>query len=143
MKSRMILLIAATAVVSAALTSGLTRGRPPAAGVSAAESADSHAAEEHGVEIPGLRTEPAVAGEGWEVIRATGKVGPNINKVVKIGPRIAGKVVSVRANIGDVVRRGQVLATISSVEPTSAWLYGSECCSARSSREMATTWAPS
>ncbi len=74
---------------------------------------------DHEAESPalnGIKLEPVLAGESWDVITATGKVGPNINSVVKIGPRIEGKVKSVKVSVGDVVSKGQVLATLSSME---------------------------
>jgi RND family efflux transporter MFP subunit len=67
-------------------------------------------------ELKGLVVQPVSMGESWDVVAATGKVGPNINKVVKVGPRIAGRIATVSANVGDVVSRGQVLATLSSIE---------------------------
>ncbi len=87
----------------------------------AAASGDEHDHEaeghdEHALEGLALKMEPAVAGESWDQVSATGKVGPNVNKVVKISPRIEGKIVRVYVNVGDTVRRGQVLATMSSVE---------------------------
>lgn len=83
--------------------------------------ADEHGHEAHGHDegaLAGLRlkTEPAVVGESWQAVTATGKVGPNTNKVVNVGPRISGKIIRVYVDIGDTVRQGQVLATISSVE---------------------------
>ena len=66
--------------------------------------------------IAGLQTAFAVMGEGWDIISATGKVTVPPDRMVKITPRIAGKVVSARGTIGDIVSRGQVLAVISSIE---------------------------
>ena len=67
-------------------------------------------------EISGLEVEPVTIGESWDVVTATGTITPNANQSVKIGPRISGRIVSAYANAGDVVRQGQVLASISSVE---------------------------
>jgi len=109
MKKSFILIIV-VALLSASLTYALTRNKPaPVTTPAEPESAGA---------LSGLKlvTEPAVAGESWQQITATGKVGPNVNKVVKVGPRIAGKIVNVYANVGDTVRQGQVLATLSSVE---------------------------
>lgn len=50
------------------------------------------------------------------VIRATGKVEVNADRIAHVAPRISGKVVSVRASLGDGVSAGQSLATLDSVE---------------------------
>jgi cobalt-zinc-cadmium efflux system membrane fusion protein len=49
-------------------------------------------------------------------ISATGKVEVNADRIAHVSPRISGKVVSVRASLGDGVLSGQTLATIDSVE---------------------------
>ena len=67
-------------------------------------------------EIPGLKVEPVTIGEAWDVVVTTGRISPNANQSVKIGPRIGGRIGSVYANVGDVVHQGRVLATISSIE---------------------------
>lgn len=46
----------------------------------------------------------------------TGQVAPNLSGVAKITPRVAGKVTSVTANVGDTVRSGETLATVASTE---------------------------
>jgi cobalt-zinc-cadmium efflux system membrane fusion protein len=114
---RTILLIAAVAVLSATLTYVLVRSttattsaaKQPAASAEPAEGASA-------LDLSGLRVEPALAGESWDQVVAAGKVLPNVNKVVKIGPRISGKIVRVYADIGKVVSRGETLAVISSME---------------------------
>jgi len=50
------------------------------------------------------------------VISATGKVEANADKIAHVSPRISGKVVSVKASLGDSVSSGQALATLDSVE---------------------------
>jgi membrane fusion protein, heavy metal efflux system len=50
------------------------------------------------------------------VISATGKVEANADRIAHVSPRISGKIVSVRASLGDSVAAGQPLATIDSVE---------------------------
>jgi len=50
------------------------------------------------------------------IISATGKVESNADKIAHVSPRISGKVVSVKASLGDSVAAGQALATIDSVE---------------------------
>ncbi|GLI37967.1 efflux RND transporter periplasmic adaptor subunit [Geobacter hydrogenophilus] len=50
------------------------------------------------------------------VISATGKVEANADRIAHVSPRISGKVVSVRASLGDNVSVGQQLVTLDSVE---------------------------
>jgi len=50
------------------------------------------------------------------VISATGKVEVNADRIAHVSPRISGKIVAVRASLGDSVSAGQVLATLDSVE---------------------------
>lgn len=50
------------------------------------------------------------------VISVTGKVEANADKIAHVSPRISGKVVTVRASLGDSVSAGQPLATLDSVE---------------------------
>lgn len=49
-------------------------------------------------------------------ISATGKVEVNADRIAHVSPRISGKVVSVKASLGDAVSAGQTLATLDSVE---------------------------
>lgn len=50
------------------------------------------------------------------LISATGKVEANADRIAHVSPRISGKIVAVRASLGDGVGAGQVLATLDSVE---------------------------
>jgi membrane fusion protein, heavy metal efflux system len=50
------------------------------------------------------------------VISATGKVEVNADRIAHVSPRISGKIVNVRASLGDSVAAGQILATLDSVE---------------------------
>ena len=49
-------------------------------------------------------------------ISATGKVEANADRIAHVSPRISGKIVSVKASLGDSVSVGQALATLDSVE---------------------------
>jgi cobalt-zinc-cadmium efflux system membrane fusion protein len=49
-------------------------------------------------------------------ISATGKVEANADRIAHVSPRIPGKLVSVKASLGDGVSAGQTLATLDSVE---------------------------
>ncbi len=50
------------------------------------------------------------------IISATGKVEANADKAAHVSPRISGKVVAVKASLGDGVAAGQVLVILDSVE---------------------------
>lgn len=50
------------------------------------------------------------------VISATGRVEANADRIAHVSPRISGKIVAVRASLGDSVASGQALATLDSVE---------------------------
>ncbi len=50
------------------------------------------------------------------VISATGKVEANADRIAHVSPRISGKIVAVKASLGDSVASGQSLATLDSVE---------------------------
>jgi membrane fusion protein, heavy metal efflux system len=85
--------------------------------------------DEHGHGAPGAVTmTPAVQKENGiavapvkkqrlpGTISATGKVEVNADRIAHVSPRISGKVVAVRASLGDAVSTGQTLATLDSVE---------------------------
>lgn len=50
------------------------------------------------------------------VISVTGKVTANADRIAHVSPRIPGKIISVRASLGDRVASGQPLVTLDSVE---------------------------
>ncbi|MBK5274926.1 MAG: efflux RND transporter periplasmic adaptor subunit [Desulfuromonadales bacterium] len=50
------------------------------------------------------------------MISATGKVEANADRIAHVSPRISGKIVAVRASLGDSVSAGQALVTLDSVE---------------------------
>ncbi|MEI6704114.1 MAG: efflux RND transporter periplasmic adaptor subunit [Deltaproteobacteria bacterium] len=49
-------------------------------------------------------------------INATGKVEVNADRIAHVSPRIPGKIIAVKASLGDSVSAGQALATLDSVE---------------------------
>ncbi|MHB1291281.1 MAG: efflux RND transporter periplasmic adaptor subunit [Sulfuricella sp.] len=51
-----------------------------------------------------------------ESVSVTATIQPNRNKLAYISPRIPGRVVKVGVEVGDIVRKGQVLAVLDSVE---------------------------
>ncbi|MHB0998476.1 MAG: efflux RND transporter periplasmic adaptor subunit [Armatimonadota bacterium] len=123
MKKTAIIIIIAV-LFTAVITYSITKRTLPASTAVEHAEVDPHGNEEEGAHSEGesesldidVKTEFAVAGDSWDAVTATGKVGPNVNKVVKVGPRISGKIVRVYANIGDAVHSGQTLSTMSSIE---------------------------
>lgn len=115
MKAKLIIGFLVAVLASSGITYmivGRSGAGSPVASAQAGEMAASAAAP---LKIAGLRVEPAIAGEGWDTIVVTGKVTVPTDRLVKISPRIEGKVVMARGTVGDSVRRGQTLAVISSV----------------------------
>ncbi len=53
-------------------------------------------------------------------LAATGTVEPNLGGLVKITPRVVGKITAVRVNVGDSVGAGQTLATLASTDLAAA-----------------------
>lgn len=71
----------------------------------------SEAQKQNGVAIAAAQKQ-RLAG----MISATGKVEANADRIAHVSPRISGKIVSVRASLGDSVAAGQTLATLDSIE---------------------------
>lgn len=96
---------------------------PPAPGEAPQEGGDEHAGEhnvvrfeERGLQLAGLRVEPVGTRALQPRLVVTGTVEPNLGGVVKITPRVTGKITSVLVNVGDNVRQGQSLASLASTE---------------------------
>jgi RND family efflux transporter MFP subunit len=68
----------------------------------------------------GVKVQPVAVTAVHSQLQVTGTVEPNIAGLVKVTPRVAGKITALRANIGDRVRAGQVLATMTSTELAAA-----------------------
>lgn len=64
----------------------------------------------------GVVVAPAKKQKLGGMISATGKVEANADRIAHVSPRISGKIVGVRASLGDSVSAGQSLATLDSVE---------------------------
>lgn len=86
------------------------------------EGRDEHG-EEGGIKMTaevqkqnGVVVAPAKKQRLGGTISATGKVEANADKIAHVSPRISGKIVAVRASLGDSVSAGQALATLDSVE---------------------------
>src|SRR5205085_3832897 len=60
----------------------------------------------------GIQVQPVGYTTARSSLQVTGAVEPNLAGLVKVTPRVAGKITSLRADIGDNVRAGQVLATM-------------------------------
>jgi multidrug efflux pump subunit AcrA (membrane-fusion protein) len=115
MKIKSIVLFLAVALLSVGITYTVMRkSSTPSPSVSAHAEEGEHESEQ--MKIEGLQVSPAVAGEGWNVVAVTGKVTIPPDRLVKISPRIEGKIVVAHGTVGDYIRRGQLLAVISSVE---------------------------
>ena len=67
--------------------------------------------KENGVVVASAQMQPLIG-----LISVTGKVEANADRMAHVSPRISGKVVSVKASLGDSVSAGQTLATLDSVE---------------------------
>ena len=90
------------------------------------EGKEGHA--EHGGEVGSVKMAAAVQKQNGVVvatvqkqrlggtISVTGKVEANADRIAHVSPRISGKIVSVKASLGDSVSAGQALATLDSVE---------------------------
>jgi cobalt-zinc-cadmium efflux system membrane fusion protein len=103
-----------------------------------------HEAHEEGVATftPGALAKAGIRVETVSIaplrtrLQVTGVVEPNLSGVVQVTPRVAGKVTSLRATIGDRVGVGQVLATMTSTELAAAQAQF-RSCSARVSAAAA------
>lgn len=115
MKAKIAVLMLTAMTVSAGITYTLMKSRLPGESIEAGHAdVDEHSSES--VTIPGIQLARAAAGTGWDILSVTGKVTVPPDRLVKISPRIEGKIVAARGMVGDAVSRGQVIAVISSVE---------------------------
>jgi cobalt-zinc-cadmium efflux system membrane fusion protein len=67
-------------------------------------------------ERAGVKVEAVKAASLGESITATATIEPDQDRLAQVAPRIAGRITSAPAKLGDRVRAGQVLATLDSVE---------------------------
>ncbi|MBK8072134.1 MAG: efflux RND transporter periplasmic adaptor subunit [Ramlibacter sp.] len=77
-------------------------------------------AEKAGVKVQEIKTEAL-----GETIVVTATIEPNQERVVRVAPRVEGRVISMPAKLGDRVAVGQTLATLDSVavgEAHAAWV---------------------
>jgi cobalt-zinc-cadmium efflux system membrane fusion protein len=90
---------------------------PPAAQVEQ-ESASGLVQVEHPEQFP-LST--AVAHEAASQLNATGVVSPDITRTVPVISIASGRVVEIRARLGDSVKKGQILMRVQSADIASAY----------------------
>ncbi|SEF33597.1 efflux RND transporter periplasmic adaptor subunit [Variovorax sp. NFACC27] len=50
-----------------------------------------------------------------DTVRVTATIRPNQDRIARIAPRVEGRIATVSANLGDMVRAGQTLATLDSL----------------------------
>lgn len=67
-------------------------------------------------ERAGIKVEEVKASTLGESLTATANIEPDQDRLAQVAPRIAGRITSAPARLGDRVRTGQVLATLDSVE---------------------------
>lgn len=87
----------------------------------AGERAESEVAEEvhltpEQVERLGIQVATLVGGNASSTLQRPATVTFDLDRVAKVGPRLPAKVVRVTKDLGDRVRAGETLATMSSVE---------------------------
>jgi membrane fusion protein, heavy metal efflux system len=64
----------------------------------------------------GLKVEPAAPHVFSRIVRATGELTMSPDLVSRVGPRIEGRIVELKAKVGDPVQQGQALASLMSLE---------------------------
>ncbi len=115
MKTKALILILLAVLAGAGATYTAMKGRP-ASSAKAEAGHSGNESEAPALDLSGLKVAVAQAGEGWESIEANGRISIPPDGLVKVSPRIEGKVVAAYGTVGDSVRRGQTLAVVSSVE---------------------------
>ena len=66
-------------------------------------------------ERAGIKFEEVSLRSVVDAISVTATIHPNQDRIAKISPRVEGRIVSVSANLGDMVRAGQTLAVMDSL----------------------------
>jgi len=72
--------------------------------------------DEESLKLAKLQVEPVNLRSLQSRLALTGTVEPNLGGVVKVTPRVAGKITAVTVNVGDNVRTGQPLAQLASTD---------------------------
>lgn len=93
------------------------------AGEKKGEGKDEHAKEateltltSEEAERAGVKVEAVKAQAMGETVVVTATIYPDQDRLVRVSPRIEGRILSAPAKLGDKVRAGQILATLDSVE---------------------------
>lgn len=138
----MLLAGAISTIVVAAVAYGISSSRPQddptskptstthsahseseSAGAHAGEPAGAHAGEEHADEVTltteslaqsGIKLEKAQKHVLRDVISIPGRIAYNAEHMAHVGTSVAGRVVEVKAKLGDVVRKGDALFVLDS-----------------------------
>lgn len=66
--------------------------------------------------IKNAQTAPAEPEEAGDIIKLNGKIEANENNMAKVFSFVSGRVISLKAELGDYVHKGQVLAVLRSTE---------------------------
>ena len=78
---------------------------------------DSHIElSEDALKTLNLKTEVVEKKPMSNLIKTTAVIEPNKNKIAHVSPRISGRVVEVKAVLGDSVQKGEILAELDSIE---------------------------
>ncbi|MFY9327213.1 MAG: efflux RND transporter periplasmic adaptor subunit [Georgfuchsia sp.] len=67
------------------------------------------------MERAGIKVEALTPQSLADTVTVTATIHPNQDRIVRIAPRVEGRIVHVSANLGETVRPGQVLAVLDSV----------------------------
>lgn len=124
MSKQQIKIVGACAAAAILITAGVAaRSRSSAAAASAPKQPAQEAARGAGLTIAGaalaknpIATAPVRKAKLSADLQLVGSVSADQNAFAIVGPLVAGRVVKLRASLGDVVRPGQVLAEIESAE---------------------------
>lgn len=85
---------------------------------------DEHGAEEGSLvkltddeaKAAGIRVQAIASKPILDTLAVTATIQANQDRMAQLAPRVSGRVVRVAASLGDVVKQGQVLATLDSIE---------------------------
>lgn len=114
--------IAVTLLAMSSTLTGCGKTDTAKAPEKAAEKKDEHHDEgliklsQEETQRAGIRSEVLEEAEVRDELVVTATVKPNQDAVVRIAPRVAGRLVQAPARLGDAVKAGQVLAILDSIE---------------------------
>ena len=106
---------------------GCSETAPTAVAEKTVAKDEKHEGDEHGnealiklspdeIQRAGIRTEALEEKEVRDELTVTATVQPNQDAIVRIAPRISGRIMQAPARLGDIVKAGQLLATLDSLE---------------------------